>query len=190
MLAHGRHNNDDTLLILIGIELLDFINEFLPLIITWDWLRHLNIVPGLPGSLIVQGKEIVVESEKGIFLAHNMGNILVVGGWAKIFQLLLGENVFSSDMNLRVSMLSGLGSGHIDDLARTIVDEDVTSLSQGRALNRIGQRCTSISRVDGIIMIISVRHFGKKCRVKLIDVRSWDAIVVTVEYGPKRTTDE
>lgn len=92
-------------------------------------------------------------SYEGVFLAGNVGDIHVVGGWGKILQLLLGEDVFGDEMNLGVSMLSRLGGRHVDDLARTVLDENVSTLPQGRALHGVGQRRTRIGRVDGVILL-------------------------------------
>lgn len=58
-----------------------------------------------------------------------------MGGWAKLFQLLSGEDILTNKMDLCVSVLSSLGSGHVDDFAGTHLDEDVSVLSQGRALH-------------------------------------------------------
>jgi hypothetical protein len=82
-----------------------------------------------------------------------VGNVHVVGGWGKILQLLLGKDIFSDKMDLCVSVLSGLGSRHVDDLARTALDDDVSTLPQGRTLHRVSQGCTGIGRVDGVIML-------------------------------------
>lgn len=90
---------------------------------------------------------------ESVFLARNVGDIHVVGRWGKILQLLLGEDVFSDEMNLGVSMLSGLGGRHVDDLARTVLDENVSTLPQGRTLHGVGQRRTRIGRVDGVILL-------------------------------------
>lgn len=76
-----------------------------------------------------------------------------MGGWGKIFQLLPGEDVFSGKMNLGVPMLSGLGGRHVDDLARTVLDENVSTLPQGRALRGEAQSGTRIGRVDGVILL-------------------------------------
>lgn len=92
-------------------------------------------------------------SYEGIFLAQHIGDVHVVGGRGKIFQLLLGEDIFGDEMNLCVSMLSGLGGRHVDDLARTLLDENVSTLPQGRALHGVGQGRTRIGRVDGEILL-------------------------------------
>lgn len=157
-------------LLIILAELDDLVDDFLSLIIASNGLGHLDIISGVSGSLIVQVKETIIESElysisvwtcilrlvvsyESVFLARNVGDIHVVGGWGKILQLLLGEDVFSDEMNLGVSMLSGLGGRHVDDLARTVLDENVSTLPQGRTLHGVGQRRTRIGRVDGVILL-------------------------------------
>lgn len=58
-------------------------------------------------------------------------------------------------MDLGVSVLAGLGGRHIDDLARATLDDDVTVLTQSRALHREGQRSAGIGRVEGNIMLLN-----------------------------------
>ena len=71
------------------------------------------------------------------FTAADVGDIHVVGGRAKVFELLAGEDVDSDEVDLGVAMLARLGSGHFDDLARAVLDNDEAVLPQSRALHRI-----------------------------------------------------
>ena len=80
-----------------------------------------------------------------VFLSDNVGNVHVVGGGAEFFEFLASEDVDSDEMDLSVTVLSSLGGGHVDDLARAVLDADETILSQGRALHGISCRCASIS---------------------------------------------
>lgn len=48
-----------------------------------------------------------------------------MGGWAKLLELLSGEDIDGDQVNLRVTVLSGLGGAHFDDLARTLLNDDV-----------------------------------------------------------------
>lgn len=59
-----------------------------------------------------------------------------MGGRAEIFELFAGKDINGDEMDLGVTVLAGLGSGHFDDLAGTTLDDDETVLSQGRALHR------------------------------------------------------
>lgn len=57
-----------------------------------------------------------------------------MGRWAKFFEFLAGEDIDGDKMDLCVAMLASLGGGHVDDLARTVLDADKSVLSQSRAL--------------------------------------------------------
>lgn len=39
-------------------------------------------------------------------------------------------------------VLSGLGSGHVDDFAGTAFEEDKTVLAEGRTLDWVGEGCS------------------------------------------------
>lgn len=80
-----------------------------------------------------------------------------MGGWAKFFELLLGEDVDGDEMDLGVTVLTSLGGRHVDDLARAVLDDDESVLSQGRTLHGVGGGCTSIGRIEGVLML-----FGEK----------------------------
>ena len=62
-----------------------------------------------------------------------------MGGRAEIFQLLLGEDVDGDQMDLGVTVLSSLGSRHVDDLTGSSLDEDVSTLPEGRTLGAVCQ---------------------------------------------------
>lgn len=55
-----------------------------------------------------------------------------------ILQLLLGEDIRRDQVDLGVSVLSGLGGGHVNDLAGSALDDDESTLSEGRALHGVG----------------------------------------------------
>lgn len=76
-----------------------------------------------------------------------------MGGRAEIFQLLLGEDVDGDQMDLGVTVLSGLGGGHLDNLARAVLDADETVLPQGRTLHGVGKRGTRIGAIEGVLML-------------------------------------
>jgi len=76
-----------------------------------------------------------------------------VGGGAEIFELLAGEDVDGDQMDLGVAVLSGLGGGHLDDLAGAVLDADETVLPQGRALHGVGGGGTRIGGVEGVLML-------------------------------------
>lgn len=73
-----------------------------------------------------------------------------MGGGGQIFKLLAGEDVESDQVNLGVTVLSGLGGGHIDNLARAALDDNVTVLPQCRALHGVGERGTGIGAFESL----------------------------------------
>ena len=92
-------------------------------------------------------------THKLIFLADNVGNIHVVGGGAKIFKFLAGEDVNGNEMDLGVTVFAGLRGTHLDDLARARLDDHKTVLTESRALHRIGGRGASIGAFKGMLML-------------------------------------
>jgi len=76
-----------------------------------------------------------------------------VGGWAEFFEFLASEDINSDEMDLGVAVLASLGSRHVDDLARTILDHDETVLPQGRALHGEGSRGAGIGGIEGMLML-------------------------------------
>lgn len=87
------------------------------------------------------------------FLTGDIGDIHVVGGRAKFFQLLAGEDINSDQMNLRVTVLASLGGGHVDDLAGAVLDHNETVLAQGRALHRVSRGSASIGAIESVLML-------------------------------------
>ena len=76
-----------------------------------------------------------------------------MGGGAEIFELLGSEDVNGNQMDLGVTVLSGLGGGHLDNLAGTVLDDDEAVLPQGRALHGEGLRSTGIGALEGVLML-------------------------------------
>ena len=76
-----------------------------------------------------------------------------MGGGRQIFQLLAGEDVDGDDVDLGVAVLARLGGGHLDDLARAVLDDDVPVLPQGRALHREGGGGTGIGAAEVDLML-------------------------------------
>ena len=56
-------------------------------------------------------------------------------------------------MDFGVTVLPGLGGGHFDDLAGTVLDDDETVLPQGGTLHRVGQRGASIGALERVLML-------------------------------------
>lgn len=76
-----------------------------------------------------------------------------MGGWREIFQLLAGEDVDGDQMDLGVTVLASLGGRHVDDLARTTLDDNEAVLSQGGTLHRECGRGAGIGGLEGVLML-------------------------------------
>lgn len=88
-----------------------------------------------------------------VFLSGHVGDIHVVSGWGQIFELLAGEDVDGDDVDLGVTVLSSLGGRHVNDLAWSALDDDVSVLSESRTLHRVGLRGAGIGSVDGEVCL-------------------------------------
>lgn len=58
-------------------------------------------------------------------------------------------------MNFSVAVLSGFGSGHLDDFAGATLKHDETVLAQGRALHREGGGGTGVPGLEMCIFDVS-----------------------------------
>jgi len=145
LLTHGGQNNDIGILLLGLEELFDLLANLT--------LRDFDIILG--GTVVRhEGQEAVISNiEELVFLAGNVGNLHVVGGWGKIFELLVGEDIDGDQMNLCVTVLASLGGGHFDDLAWALLDDDEAVLPQGRTLHRVGGGGTSVGALKGVLML-------------------------------------
>lgn len=77
-----------------------------------------------------------------------------MGGWAEFLEFLASENIDGDKMDLGVTVLASLGGGHVDDLARAVLDHNETVLSQGRALHGESGRGAGIDGLEGVIMLL------------------------------------
>lgn len=93
-------------------------------------------------------------SHQLIFLAGDVGDFHIVSRRRQIFEFLAREDVKSDEMDLCVAMLSRLGGRHIDDLARTALDDDMTILPQCRTLHRKSRRGTGVGAFESVLMLL------------------------------------
>lgn len=111
-----------------------------------------------------------------VLATGDVGDVHVVGGGAQLLKLLAGEDVNGDQVDLGVTVLASLGGRHVDDLARTALDDNETVLPEGRALHGEGQRRTGVSRVEGVFMlrgaIVSFARREKKAAG--VEVCCWD----------------
>ena len=97
----------------------------------------LEVVLGL-AALGQDGAVAVGDVEELVLGSLDLGDVHVVGGRAEVLVLLAGEDVLADQVDLGVTVLAGLGGGHVGDLAREALEHDEAVLSQGRALLREG----------------------------------------------------
>ena len=90
---------------------------------------------------------------KLVLATRDVRNVHVVGGRAKILQLLAGEDVDSDQMHLGVTVLAGLGRRHLNDLAWAVLDHHETVLPQGRTLHWEGGGRAGIGGLEGVLML-------------------------------------
>ena len=76
-----------------------------------------------------------------------------MGGRRQIFKLLASEDVEGDQVDLGVTVLASLGGGHINDLARTVLNDDETVLTQRRTLHGEGRRGASVGGLEGNVML-------------------------------------
>lgn len=97
-----------------------------------------------------------MKSYELVFLAGDIRDIHVVGGRAKIFEFLAGEDIDGDEMDFGVAVLACLRRTHLDNLAGAALDDDKAVLPQGRALHWIGGRGASISALKGVLMLLTI----------------------------------
>lgn len=76
-----------------------------------------------------------------------------MGGGTEIFQLLAGKDIDGDEMDLGVTVLSGLGGAHFNDFARAALDNNEAVFAERRALHRVGERGAGISALEGVLML-------------------------------------
>jgi hypothetical protein len=153
LLAHGGENNNVGVLLLLLEELGDLLANLV--------VGKRDIVLGVTVIGHEREETVVGDVEQLVLATRDVGDVHVVSRGRKILVLLASEDVGSNEMDLGVTVLSGLGGGHVDDLARAVLDHDETVLTQSRALHRVGKRGTGIGRIEGHLMLSIVRggHF-------------------------------
>lgn len=88
-----------------------------------------------------------------VLATGDVRDVHVVGGRGQILELLASEDVDGDQVDLGVTVLAGLGGGHLDNLARAVLDDDVTVLPQSRALHGEGGGRTGVGAVEGDLML-------------------------------------
>ena len=77
-----------------------------------------------------------------------------MGGRTEVLEFLSVKNVDGHQMDLGVTVLAGLGRGHLDDLTGAAFDDDEPVLPQSRALHGIRGRGAGVSRLKGVAVML------------------------------------
>jgi len=147
-LAHGRHDRDQHVLSFIKCS----IN--VPSKVT---VRDFDIVFGI--TVVVQEvQKTIINVSQAVFLPLNVRDVHVVCRWADIFQFFTRENVDGDEMDLGMSVLSSLGSRHIDDFAGAAFYDDMAVFAESRTLHGVGERGACAGPLEGLVVSLIVRH--------------------------------
>jgi len=107
-------------------------------------------------------QKVVFDMRELVLSTGHVGHVHVVGGRAQLFKLLAGEDIDSDQMDLGVTVLAGLGSAHLNNLAGTALDDDMPVLAQSRALHRVSRGGASTDGLEGVVLLlIIVSHFQR-----------------------------
>jgi hypothetical protein len=110
-----------------------------------------------------------------------------VGRGAQVLELLASEDVDGNQMDLGVAVLARLGGRHVDNLAGTALDHDVTVLAQGGTLHREGRRRTGVDRLEGVIML-ERKESARRCQDRCCRIEA-DKQMATGEVVMKAASD-
>lgn len=152
LLAHGGDDGDEELLALV--ELITDLGADIT-------IGDLDIILGvtLSGQ---QVEEVIIDVQQGVLNTGDVGDIHVVGGGRQILELLAGEDVNGDQVDLGVTVLAGLGGRHINDLAGTALDDNVSVLAESRALHGEGQGSTGGGTLElnvVLLVVVVISHF-------------------------------
>lgn len=95
-----------------------------------------------------------------VLLAADVGDVHVVGRRREIFVLLASEDISGNKMDLGVSVLAGLGSRHVNNLAGTVLDHDETVLAESRTLHGEGGGRAGVGGVEGDIVLLKIKELA------------------------------
>jgi hypothetical protein len=124
LFAHGIDNHNQDLLASFKVSLN---------VIAKGSFRDLDIV--FAGSIFPhKRKESIVNVQDWKLSLGDIGDIHVVGRWTQIFQFLVGKDISRYQMDLGMSVLSGFTGGHVNNLAWSSLDANISTLAQSRAL--------------------------------------------------------
>jgi hypothetical protein len=117
-----------------------------------------EIILGLTRLEHERAETIIRDINEGVLSTGDVGNIAIVRRRGQIFNLLVGEDIHSDEMALGMSVLAGFGGRDIYDLARAVLDDNVSVLTDRTSLHGEGLGGASIGRLEVNVMVLVVRH--------------------------------
>lgn len=113
LLAHGRDNGDHEVLAVVegGLDLVSDLT-----------VGDTDVVLGVT-VVGHEVKETVVNVDELVLLTLDVGDVHVVGRGRNVLELLAGEDVDGNKVDLGVTVLTGLGGRHVDDLCEMKMKE-------------------------------------------------------------------
>lgn len=81
-----------------------------------------------------------------------------MGRGGEILELLAGEDIDGDQVNLGVTVLAGLGGRHVNNLAGTALDDNVSVLAESGTLHGEGQGSTrgGTLELDVVLLVVVV----------------------------------
>ena len=147
LLVHGSNDGDHEVLAIFKV---------VGNLVTKLALRNLHII--LRRAVVRHQVEVaVVDVDQLVLTTSHVRHVHVVRRWRNVFVLAASEDVNGNQVNLCVSVLAGLRGRHVDDLARTALDHNVTVLAESRALLRVGNRSSGVSGLEVDVLSLVVR---------------------------------
>lgn len=150
LLVHGGQDGDQD-----GVTLLEGGDDLLGdlVVVTVGLLGQVQIVLGI--TVLQQdgdGTRIRIQIDQLVLSTSDVRDLHVVGSRGHILDLLVSEDIDTGDGGLGVTVLSGLGGGDLDELAREALQHAVTTLTEGTSLHRVGEGGTGIGGLELMIL--------------------------------------
>lgn len=142
LLTHSRDDGNNQVLTFLEVSL-DLVTN----LTIWN----LDVVLGVTISGH-QRQETIVNVQQLVVASGHVWHVHVVGGWGQIFVLLASEDVDTNQVHLGVTVLTGLGGGHVDNLTWSTLDNNVSVLSQCGTLLWEGQSSTGVGGFKDVLL--------------------------------------
>jgi len=104
-------------------------------------------------------KSILGDIDELVVGTHDLGNITIVRRRHDILELLPGEDIDTDEVTFSVTVLAGLGSRNLNNLAGSLLDHDVRILTDGTSLLGEGLGRSGVSL--GLEVVLIIRHSGR-----------------------------